>query len=101
MAGPEEKFEGRMHGPQEVPEGRDGLWLRLLYMILIWLMIQVAYTVLGVAVLVQFVIMLVSQGKPNPRLAEFGTGMGIWIAKSARYLTADSEVKPWPWTELD
>jgi hypothetical protein len=54
-----------------------------------------------VAVLVQFVIMLVSQSKPNPRLAEFGTGMGIWIAKSARYLTADSEVKPWPWTELD
>ena len=101
MAGPEERFQGRVHGPQDAPEAKDGLALRLLYMILIWLMIQVAYTVLGVATVVQFIIMAVSQGKPNPRLAEFGTGLGIWIAKGARYLTADSEVKPWPWTELD
>lgn len=64
-------------------------------------MISVAQTVLGVMTVIQFVIMLVNNKAPNERLAEFGTDLGIWIAKAARYQTAASNVKPWPWTELD
>jgi hypothetical protein len=101
MPSEEEKFEGRMHGPQFDPEEKDGLLLRLVYMILIWLMISFAQTVLGVATVIQFVIMALNQGAPNERLAEFGTALGIWVAKAARFLTGASEVKPWPWTELD
>ena len=97
----EDKFHGRMHGPQNDPEERDSLLIRLVFMLLIALMISIAQTVLGVATLVQFVIMVLSKGEPNERLAEFGTSLGIWIAKAARYQTAASNVKPWPWTELD
>ena len=97
----EDKFHGRMHGPQDDPEERDSLLIRLIFMLLIALMISIAQTVLGVATLVQFVIMVLSKGEPNERLAEFGTSLGIWIAKAARYQTAASNVKPWPWTELD
>ena len=97
----EDKFHGRMHGPQDDPEERDSLLIRLVFMLLIALMISIAQTVLGVATLVQFVIMVLSKGEPNERLAEFGTSLGIWIAKAARYQTAASNVKPWPWTELD
>ena len=97
----EEKFEGRMHGPQFDHEQKDSLWTRLIYMILIALMISIAQTVLGVATVIQFVVMVLSKGVPNDRLADFGTSLGIWIAKAARYQTAASEVKPWPWTELD
>ena len=75
--------------------------MRLLYMILIAIMISVAQTVLGVVTVIQFVVMLINKGEPNERLAEFGTDLGIWIAKAARFQTAASEVKPWPWTELD
>ena len=97
----EDKFHGRMHGPQNDPEERDSLLIRLVFMLLIALMISIAQTVLGVATLVQFVIMVLSKGEPNERLAEFGTSLGIWIAKAARYQTAASNVKPWPWTDLD
>ena len=97
----EDKFHGRMHGPQDDPEERDSLLIRLVFMLLIALMISIAQTVLGVATPVQFVIMVLSKGEPNERLAEFGTSLGIWIAKAARYQTAASNVKPWPWTELD
>ena len=97
----EDKFHGRMYGPQDDPEERDSLLIRLVFMLLIALMISIAQTVLGVATLVQFVIMVLSKGEPNERLAEFGTSLGIWIAKAARYQTAASNVKPWPWTELD
>jgi len=97
----EDKFEGRMHGEQPDPGEKDGLALRFVYMVLIWVMLSVAQTVLTVTTVVQFIIMLVNNGDPNARLAEFGTGLGIWIAKAARFQTAASEVKPWPWTELD
>lgn len=95
------KFEGRMHGEQPEPDHSDGMFMRLIYMIIIAVMISLAQTVLGVMTLIQFVIMLVSDGKPNQRVAEFGTDLGIWIAKAARYQMAASQVKPWPWTDLD
>ena len=100
MATEDEKLDGRIYGEQ--PEtGRDGLLLRLLYMILIWVMLSIAQTVLTVATVIQFVIMLVNNGRPNERLGEFGTDLGVWLAKAARFQTGASEVKPWPWTELD
>ena len=97
----EAKIEGRLHGEQVEPEQPDNMFQRLIYMLLIAIMISVAQTVLGVATFVQFVVMLASNKQPNERLADFGTDLGIWIAKAARFQTAASNVKPWPWTELD
>ncbi|MEH6834167.1 MULTISPECIES: DUF4389 domain-containing protein [Falsihalocynthiibacter] len=96
-----EKIEGRLHGEQPVQEQEDNMLLRLLYMILIAIMTSIAQTILGAATVVQFVIMLINNKQPNERLAEFGTDLGVWLAKAARFQTAASEVKPWPWTELD
>ncbi|MEQ3711508.1 MAG: DUF4389 domain-containing protein [Tateyamaria sp.] len=101
MGNDETNIEGRLHGEQFEPDQPDTMLLRLVYMLLIAVMISVAQTVLGIATVVQFVIMLVNNKQPNERLAEFGTDLGIWVAKAARYQTAASNVKPWPWTELD
>lgn len=97
----EDKVQGRIHGEQFEPDKPDTMVMRFVYMVIIAFMISVAQTVLGVATIIQFIIMLVNQGERNPRLAEFGTDLGIWVAKAARYQTAASNVKPWPWTELD
>ena len=97
----ETKVEGRLHGEQFEPDQPDNMLLRLVYMLIIAVMISLAQTVLGVATVIQFVIMLVNNKQPNERLAEFGTDLGIWVAKAARYQTAASNVKPWPWTEVD
>jgi len=102
MTGEDEaKVAGRLNGEQIEPDKPDNMLLRLLYMVLIAVMISVAQTVLGVATVVQFIVMLVNNNEPNARLADFGTDLGIWIAKAARFQTAASNVKPWPWTELD
>ncbi len=95
------KVEGRLHGEQIEPAKKDNMLERLIFMILIAIMISLAQTILGVATVIQFVIMLINNKEPNERLAEFGTDLGIWVAKAARYQTAASNVKPWPWTELD
>lgn len=97
----EEKVQGRIHGEQIEPKEEDTLLMRLVFMILIAIMISVAQTVLGVVTIVQFIILLLNDKQPNERLADFGTDLGIWVAKAARYQTAASNVKPWPWTDLD
>jgi hypothetical protein len=101
MGEDEHKVAGRLNGEQIEPDKPDNMLMRLLYMILIAIMISLAQTVLGVATVVQFVVMLVNNNEPNKRLADFGTDLGIWVAKAARFQTAASNVKPWPWTELD
>ena len=99
MADPD-NIEGRLHGEQFEPKERESLALRLVHMILIAVMISLAQTVLVTATVLQFVVMLINK-EPNERLADFGTDLGVWVAKAARYQTAASQVKPWPWSELD
>lgn len=101
MTNDEAKLQGRIHGEQIEPTQSENLLLRLVYMILIAIMISIAQTILGAATVIQFVIMLINQKQPNERLAEFGTDLGVWLAKATRFQTAASDVKPWPWTELD
>lgn len=96
----EDRIDGRLHGEQPEVE-KEGMGLRFVHMLLIWFMLSLAQTVLTLATAVQLVIMLLNKGAPNPRLADFGTDLGIWMAKAARFQTGASEVKPWPWTELD
>lgn len=97
----EDKVDGRIHGPQDEPETKDNLVMRLVYMLIIWAMISLAHTILGAMTVIQYIILLINGGQPNEQLGDFGTSLGIWIAKAARYQTAASNVKPWPWSELD
>jgi hypothetical protein len=101
MLSDEDKAMGRITGEQQEPARPEGMGMRLLHVVLIWFMLSLANTVLTALTVIQYVIQLVNRGKPNARLADFGTSLGIWIAKAARYQTAASQVKPWPWTELD
>ena len=96
-----EKVAGRLHGEQIEPENEDTILVRLVYMLLIAVMISLAQTILGAVTVLQFIVMLINNKQPNERLADFGTDLGIWMAKAARFQTAASNVKPWPWTELD
>ncbi len=97
----DQNLEGRLNGDQPEAEAKESLWMRLVYMVIIAVMISLSQTVLTLITLVQFIIMLLNKGDKNERLADFGTDLGIWMAKAARYQVAASEVKPWPWTDLD
>ena len=100
MPSEEDKLLGRLHGEQPEVEA-DSLLQRVLYMVLIWFMLSLAQTVLTLATVVQLASMAFGGGRPNARLADFGTDLGVWMAKAARFQTGASDVKPWPWTELD
>ncbi|MEM6276562.1 MAG: DUF4389 domain-containing protein [Pseudomonadota bacterium] len=93
---PENTARPNDKGPLE-----EGLGARALTSVILWVMIQLAQTVILFVTVVQFVFLLIENKRPNRRLARFGEDVGIWVAKAARYQAGASEVKPWPWTELD
>lgn len=67
-------------------------------MIVVMVLFGIAQSLLGAAAVVQFFWLLFS-GKPSEPLAEFGTGLSHWLAKAARFLTAASDEKPFPWSK--
>lgn len=97
-----------MADPTSIPEPQtsahdpeESLWLRLLWLILIAMMLGLAQTVLQITALIQFILMVTRNGRPNVEIAWFGKRMGDWMAKAVRYQTAADDEKPWPWTPLD
>ncbi len=87
--------------PDPGHEPHESLWMRLLWMILIGMLLGLAQTVIQFMALIQFILMVLRQGRPNVELAWFGKRLGDWIAKAVRYQTAADDEKPWPWTPLD
>ena len=88
--------------PRSQPEPgvapKSPTWMRGLMMLLIAVLIGLAQTVLHVLTLLQFILMLIDKGQPNPQIAGFGKSLGGWLARAAAFQTAASEDKPWPWT---
>lgn len=85
----------------EPEPAKEGIWMRLLWLILIAMLISVANTVQFAITILQFIIMALNSGKPNENLSELGATIGSWMTKAIRFQTAASMTKPWPWTELD
>lgn len=87
--------------PINPKEDYENILVRLVWMFVIGLLLSMSQTLLLLITVAQFVIMLFNNREPNEQLAEWGTTMGVWMAKAVRYQTAASEVKPWPWSDLD
>jgi hemolysin-activating ACP:hemolysin acyltransferase len=85
----------------EANETEESLWMRLLHVVIIWVMLSIAQTILVALTVVQFIMMLTRKGRPNVEIAWFGKRLGDWQAKATRYQTAADEEKPWPWTPFE
>lgn len=87
--------------PETQSSPHKSVWMRGLMMVLIAVLIGAAQSLLLLMTVVQFVLMLVDKGTPNPQIAKFGETVGTWLAKAALFQTAKSENKPWPFAPLD
>ena len=72
------------------------IWMRGLIMLLFIICFGLVQSVLYVIALIQFVWMLVT-GERNAFIAEFGRSLATWLGDTARFLTAETEEKPFPW----
>ena len=82
--------ETESYEPPESP------WLRGLHMLVFAVLLEVAQWVLLVATVLQFLWILFAKEK-NAFIAEFGDSLSKWLARAARFQTAATEDKPFPW----
>ncbi len=73
-------------------------WMRLIYMVLFAICLQVASFVMWVLVIVQFIFSLIT-GSDNPNLRHFGQCLSLYIHQALLFLTYNSEEKPFPFAD--
>ena len=101
MIDPGPRSQPEPGAPKSLHPATKAVWTRGLYMLAIAVLFGLAQTALHVMTLVQFIVMVTGRGQPNEQIAKFGKTMGSWQLKAARFQTADSEEKPWPWSAVD
>lgn len=70
-------------------------WLRLVFMIIMWVLYEVTRFVTAVVVILQFLHVLFT-GETNPRLKDFGQSLAAYTHQMVSYLTFNTEVRPFP-----
>jgi hypothetical protein len=80
------------------PEPKRTLLARVIFMLLMALAFHVCGTVLAIVVIIQFVMVLVSD-TPNARLVSFGRNLGSYLRQIVIYLTFATEEVPFPFSD--
>ncbi|MDX1571758.1 MAG: DUF4389 domain-containing protein, partial [Xanthomonadales bacterium] len=75
--------------------GNPDNWLRAVLIVVFGLIFYVAVWVLGLVVLLNLVVLLVT-GRRNDNLSEFGAQTGDYLMQIIRFATLNSEVRPFP-----
>ena len=86
---------------QEIDNDRqemETIWVRGLYMLLFALLYSVAEIVLWAVVVVQFGYKVFNE-ESQPRLLELGASVSRYIYQVMRYLSFNSEDKPYPFSD--
>lgn len=76
----------------------DAFWLRTLFIILFSIVYRVLDVVVLLLVIVQWGYTLIT-GQVNPALDDFSESLSCYIAQIVRYVTSNSEIKPFPFTD--
>ncbi len=85
----------KIENGNQVPES---IWLRGLYMLLFGLLYSVAEVVLWTVVLVQFIYRIFND-ETQPRLLELGASVAQYIYQVLRFLSFNTEVMPFPFSD--
>ena len=73
-------------------------WMRGLFMLLFMALYQIAAVVVSAVAVLQFAWKLLA-GAPNPRLLRFGEDLGRYFYQIMRFLTFNTEEKPFPFAD--
>jgi hypothetical protein len=90
----QEDFGMANHAEPTNPSGQSA-WIRLLYLILYALILNIAEGVTFVVTVVQFIFHLFT-GRPNSRLSELGEGLAAYVRDVVAFLTYHVDALPFP-----
>lgn len=83
---------------EELKQTRRDTWFRLLFVLLFAVIYSIAEIVLFFTVIVQFGFVLIT-GQRNDKLLEFGAALSEFIYQILRYVTFNSEDRPFPFSD--
>lgn len=78
-------------------DDKRAVWARGGWMLVLLILFSMAQMLLVATAIFQFGWMLFTR-KKNPNITDFGTKLGNWMAKTARFQAVASEEKPFPWS---
>ena len=76
----------------------ENTWVRLAFIILFALALQVTGVILALTVVVQFLTQLLT-GRPNEQVSAFGQNLARFYTQTIRFLTFASDDMPWPFSQ--
>ncbi len=76
----------------------ESQWLRILFMLLFWILLQLTRMVVVIVVLAQILFSLIS-GQANQNLLEFSASLNQFIYQNLQFLTYNSDDKPFPFAD--
>lgn len=94
----EQISDGVASDTKSAPYKDRSTWLRGLFMLLFVAIYNVAAVLIGAVAVLQFAWKLVT-GETNPRLLSFGEDLSRYFYQILRFLTFNTETKPFPFEE--
>jgi len=73
-------------------------WLRLLFMVLFVILLEIAGVVMLAAIVLQFLFAIISGG-PNDNLRRLGSQIASYIYQVLQFLIYNTEEKPFPFSD--
>ena len=75
----------------------ENTWVRLAFIILFALALQITGVILTLTVIVQFLTQLLT-GRPSEHVSAFGQNLASFVFQTIRFLTFASDDMPWPFS---
>jgi len=75
---------------------RRPVWIRGAFMLFFLAAFGIAQGLVGLTAVIQFLSLLIA-GRRNEFLAGFGRSIGLWLNQVARFQSAESDERPFPW----
>ena len=79
-------------------EGSTG-WQRVIFVILFWIVFHISQLIIAAVAIGQCGFVLIS-GKPNNYLMQLGDSLSKYVAEILRYVTFNTDQKPFPFAEF-
>jgi type III secretory pathway component EscV len=77
---------------------KKSIWMRGLWMLVLAILFGFAEALLVLLAVIQFLWMLFGKEKNQP-IADFGTDLADWLARVAKFQTAETEERPFPFAK--
>ncbi|HUS56360.1 MAG TPA: DUF4389 domain-containing protein [Thermohalobaculum sp.] len=77
-------------------DSRRPIWIRGAFMIFFMIAFSITQGLVALMAVIQF-LSLMFTAKPNDFIAGFGRSLGRWLEQTARFQSAATDERPFPW----